>query len=564
MNSLPQEIFDTICADYFKDQLDKVQGVVPYNQLPVNRPLLATVSRKWQHAVERQSFARIYLKSTDLEAFRQIVTGYRRRFVKWVRYTIILPDYDLDACTRFECETDRHLNNQSFTAAMAGIFRILHSWGPVSDVGGDYSIHFRLEDVYSPMDSNHRQSRYPVQHESSLGHAQTLDVLDIGVTARDMRNNRFIYSHLHLLHPRDLPTVRSIITFSIDQKYPRQRKIAPQTAIEILGKLPSLCSWWLNLSRPPASYPALCRASYYAFTQALERVSFPPSLAHVYLFMLPGMIENQSWQPSRLVPLDERQDPVSRLLRMATADLPRLYSLSLQGSIDPSFLWPHGQKFVKPFWQNLRELQITFDLTTPFGEWYFQRDSRADIDAVPLTNSPVSETQMPPGYGFSREENAAAALLFSTREHQSRTGAFPHYNKFRVRVDEQRIVPLIEAFCQACCQMPSLNRAFLMTRLFEPVEFRGAVCFFEADWGLFYSAPGSYHATYPKLSYPAESAHQRTLTADVRDWRLPEHVYDIWKEVGSSKYKGKAVERYIDSWGSTKPQILDELAQENI
>ena len=56
---LPQEIYDQIGALLEGPDFD--------------RPALATISRKWQTAIERQTFKNIHVRSTDLDRFRRYV-----------------------------------------------------------------------------------------------------------------------------------------------------------------------------------------------------------------------------------------------------------------------------------------------------------------------------------------------------------------------------------------------------------------------------------------------------------------------------------------------------------
>ena len=68
MNSIPQEIVDCNSDIHFEDQVKDYQ-LISYADLLFNRLRLATISRKWQWAIERQIFSYIFLKSTYPGAF---------------------------------------------------------------------------------------------------------------------------------------------------------------------------------------------------------------------------------------------------------------------------------------------------------------------------------------------------------------------------------------------------------------------------------------------------------------------------------------------------------------
>lgn len=559
MDSIPQEIIDHISATCFRDQV-RMKRLVHFKDLPFKRPLLATISRSWQWAIEKQSFSVLYLKSTELDAFQQIVTGHRRRFLQSLRYTIILPEYSLEACTQFEREADRQINNVAFTTAIYKLFQILHSWGSKSDSGSPYSIRIQIQDIYSPTDYRHRVLKSGASIEY-VGAAEAGD----GETAhpRDLQGYRYKYSSLHLYQAKNLPVVPAIRHFITN---PRgcPRMMDPESAIQIAAKSTKLRWFWLNLHDWIIRYPALRRSNRDAFVQALESLQLPTSIQQIIVSMLPTPLQNQSWHPTHLAHTILGYDLLSSALRKTTVDLPHLIVLRIDGIIDPSLFWPSiPETVIQPFWQHLQCLDITFDLTTPSGEWYFKGDGSANTYPPPLASSPASETQMPPGYGFSVEEDFVAALRFNSIEDNSQSGRYD--NIFRTVVNEQLLIPLIEAFAKACIQVPTLETAFLMTSLRQPVEFRGKLHDYPTRWGIYYSAPGQYHdhRSIPNLSYPASSAWQRTLTYEVREWRLSEDLCSLLRCIGQGAHKKEPIERYIDRWASTERQeVMEELAQE--
>lgn len=187
MNRLPQELWDKIGA-CFSDTYEHGR-TVPYPNSPFKRSTLATVSRRWQAAIERQTFRHIYLKSTDLDAFETIVRGDRRHFLHCIQYVIVLPNYNEEACARFERAPDRLANDKAFTFALHGLFRTLSSW----DNGGNrmesnYSVQLDILDAHSPMDHGHRL-------DGGNGSAETLEAVFPGHggrgSSRDLRNRRF-------------------------------------------------------------------------------------------------------------------------------------------------------------------------------------------------------------------------------------------------------------------------------------------------------------------------------------------------------------------------------------
>lgn len=107
-------------------------------------PLLSTVSRPWQAAIERHTMSAIHLKSTDLHDFASVFSqGHRRLALVQLHYDAILPSYSDHQCARFETDRDKRLNNEALTAAIHELFSLLYSWEheapPVSIVGSQTS-----------------------------------------------------------------------------------------------------------------------------------------------------------------------------------------------------------------------------------------------------------------------------------------------------------------------------------------------------------------------------------------------------------------------------------------
>ncbi|KAH7346687.1 hypothetical protein BKA65DRAFT_551587 [Rhexocercosporidium sp. MPI-PUGE-AT-0058] len=538
MNSLPQEILDNIAALHYKDQVKKKRpassAASSATSLP-GQPLLATVSRRWQWAFERQSFSQIHLKSSGLDAFRQVITGQRRRFVRWIFYTILLPAYTPEACTQFEREADRQLNNAAFTVAISELFQLLQSWGSNDALGNPYSLQVRVDRVYSTMDYDHRTSAIPFPRE----HSQGARIDSTGRNyPRDLQQYRFVYSSLHLLPCVDIPMVPAIRTFTISRNGNTSRTIAPESALRILTKLPTLRNCYLQFDDKPVDYPAVRRGRRDAFAQALGNAQFPSSVEILSIDMGPPWILDASWNPTRLLHPGEKYELLNSALRRATADLPCLAIVHLKGIIEPSFFWPKNA----------------------------EGPALAECAKAIAAEITTEETRMPPGYGFDEEEDLHAALQFDLSLYDASTGWQESDTRSRTRVDERLVNPLIEAFATACIQMPMLRTAYLMTELQEPVEFDDRVDPFPANWAIYYSAPGYYHtANHDKMMapYPPESAWQRTLTFDVRGWRLNEKLSGLLRNIGQDKHSKEPIERYIDQWARFgKPELFARLTQQ--
>ncbi|KAF2453147.1 hypothetical protein BDY21DRAFT_142017 [Lineolata rhizophorae] len=90
----------------------------------------ATVSRKFQYAVETITFKNIVLQSNRIEYWAQAFQKFphRRRFVRSIFYIVMLPLYRRQDEQRMETSDNQQANNKAFTESFAGLVDMLHSW----------------------------------------------------------------------------------------------------------------------------------------------------------------------------------------------------------------------------------------------------------------------------------------------------------------------------------------------------------------------------------------------------------------------------------------------------
>jgi len=126
------------------------------------------------------------------------------------------------------------------------------------------------------------------------------------------------------------------------------------------------------------------------------------------------------------------------------------------------------------------------------------------------------------------------------------------------------MVPLVEGFARACIQVPTLQKAFLMPMMKDPLKYKNRTRFCTVDWGVYYSAPGHYHddPSGLKLSYPADSAWRRTLTYEVGKWRPSKELCSLLRSIGQDRHNKEPIERYIDRWATNgRAEVLEMLAR---
>ncbi|KAI1380195.1 hypothetical protein F4677DRAFT_253505 [Hypoxylon crocopeplum] len=525
MNRLPQDIYDEIGA-FLEDPT-------------FDRPALATISRQWQTAIERQTFRQIRLESTDLKRFQDIVHPGRRRYVNDIYYFIVLPAYSDEARARFKCEDNRLANDEAFTAAIHDLFHILKSW----DIHKDGYIQLNIRDVYSVTDHDFlrlsSRSLAPGQNLARVHKDKSSNrITDLGWW-------RFRYSYLRLLQPSELPivsVVRSLITRAM------LRNICDRVPIDMGAKLPNLLTGDWKLIDWENPYLALRRAHRHDLTQAISDV-LPQSsgLQRLRLWMTSQSCWAPAWYPERISPENATLDPLSDAIRTTTAHIYTLKDLTVCGAVDGSLLWPSPTRALsEPYWQNLERLVVHFLARRPSGGSYF-RDPKQAARSPRMT--PLLEAEMPPGYGYSEDDDTEAATWFSAGGRRATDSRV-----LNVVPDDDSIVPLIEAFGRACLQMPMLKSAELSAPIPAPIQLDNEDRRVQgrSKWGIWYFSPGTSCRMSRELMHPAffEDAHQRRLLWDVQDWQPSMDLSSLLGDIGREKYGDRLVERFVDSWNA--------------
>ncbi|KAI0099327.1 hypothetical protein GGR51DRAFT_535687 [Nemania sp. FL0031] len=522
MNTLPQETYDAIGKLLHGPEFDL--------------PALATVSRRWQSAIERRTFRDIHVRSDDLARFEELVQDDRRRYVRGIKYTIVLPGYIDEDRRRFERDNDRQANDEAFTDAIHRLFHLLQSW----DLNKCSLLDLVIKDVYS-------QSDFPyVRHSSPKKDIRLYNrVRDDKTTIIDLLNWRHHYSCLRLLPLSELPLVPVISGFRL---FHTTRNICGRVPLEIATRSPNLTCAYLDLDDRAISYITLRRTRRRDLARAVAEL-LPQSLRlHRLVLTLPS---GHDWGPNSangtLHPEAPHRDTLSDAIRTATAHMPALRFLSIHGLTDWSLLWPgRPPALVEPYWQNVERLDIDFHPRRPSGGHYF-------VDAEhPIQLGDAPSEEVPPGYRNNEEEEAAAMAIASFLE--------MHRPKFvdDVVPDDGSLVPLIKAFGQACIQMPNLKIAHITARVPAPIELdTGQRTCGYFSWGIHYFSP---HMTYLYTGYrldPAlfENEHQRRLFWDVRDWRPDADLRGLLRGIGREEHGEHLDERFINSWETFEKDI---------
>jgi hypothetical protein len=452
---------------------------------PLVRPGIASLSRKWQAALEPYIYRDLHIMSTELDQFASIFRdsqAHRRPMLKSLYFRIVLPTYSDADCTVYESNQDRLDNNRAASDAVAALFSILAPWGHRPSAAVDLSI-----SAYSPTDHCHRFY------------------------------DRYKNSFIQLLDSDSLSVVPCIKSISL---YPHDREFHPSNLLALTAKAPAIHSVTWRYDEP-VPYLALRRPMRDEFARSLERFRFPPSMCQLEVHIDSGdpfRLEHR--QPNLVFP--HHRDPLCSAIHRSIGNA--VDTLTYFGQVDPSLFWPYpgpeGGELGESFWPSVARLKVGFDRCSPCGRWYFRADPEdlegfvgdPDFDLLAADEPLPVDTvcHLPPGYGSEQETQEALAYKRSLRTPKFAGGilCFRDDTDFRVVPNDELLVPLLEAFARAIAQMPALQSAELFTELCYPHE----------EWSVNYVAPG-VESYYEKPLGNETALSSPRLFLHVQDWR---------------------------------------------
>ena len=244
---LPQEIISLIASYLERWEHDGRADISERGRALL--PAYATISPSWQYAIECQTFYEIALKSTEMADFSHIVVKHRRKLLRRLELSVILPTYTDKACAKFETDKDKQSNNQVFTKAIRDLLALLRSWHDESLATGkdshtpiQQSLRLCIGNCYSPKDCRYR---------GWAKYAEDRRDWELG-RRHDLFQHRYSSSLLQL---ESIEGIQSIPQISSFHRSLSSRNIEPRSLAMIASKFPNLDSvrWRLqdNEKRDP-------------------------------------------------------------------------------------------------------------------------------------------------------------------------------------------------------------------------------------------------------------------------------------------------------------------------
>ncbi|KAL9034843.1 MAG: hypothetical protein Q9214_006859 [Letrouitia sp. 1 TL-2023] len=463
-------------------------------------------------AIEAQTFRHIRLTNLETDKVSPFLIDHRISCINEIEYEIILPEYDDEHCAKYETEEDMEQNNITFTHAISSLFDLLESWKGLRSRPklGFGSFKISLSECYSPMDGRHRgRDQYEEDKE----------MCDLG-KRNDLWEHRYEHSNIHLLEHPEIPILSFVSAFEIGPEL--TRRIEPSAAVALARKLPNIKSirWYLNDNE--RHKPNVRRLWRNGFAEALSADPIHPLDSFFLEFPFEDPSNHYFTPESVIYPEDPSIDHLSCALHTLSLST-NLRSLKLSNIvISPDLFWPTSPNTspTPTQWPNLHTFTITFQITSPSGQWYFTRDPSKppdddefagesddpdepwsdDSDSNPDSSAP-SDPLRPDTYHPTREARLA--------------GDYP-IRSFRTFPDDALINLLLLAMARAAAYMPKLQVMELSSTLRDPGG---------ASFEVFYYAAGCVDPMHVK-----DDKERDRLLWYVNAWRLDEEVLQAWRE----------------------------------
>ncbi|KAL4779252.1 hypothetical protein BJX76DRAFT_361966 [Aspergillus varians] len=249
LDTLPLEVLNLILfslGDTAPPRISRLSDGPPPNQ---GLSCYAAISRKWQTAVERYTFAAVKTNSSDLAQLKRVVAKWpcRRNILKALLYQIDLPVYSASRSRCFERRREHQANRRTFQNGVQDLWEALSLWNDGDNVSSGLRLVLTAEaPVQFPEGLQADRWAYPE-------HSLTLD--DAGVT----------------------PVLPKISCITALQVAYAGRRIHPAAIGTLLASLPNLQDLDLKIWPIQRQHRALVAEHITTLAQALES----PTLARL-------------------------------------------------------------------------------------------------------------------------------------------------------------------------------------------------------------------------------------------------------------------------------------------
>ncbi|KAL2816483.1 hypothetical protein BJX63DRAFT_137249 [Aspergillus granulosus] len=456
LDTLSSELLDLIITHL--NEVPPTYSYLPNVHLPSptqNLARFATVSRTWQHAIERHTFAAISTFSGDLPTLKRVFkqSPWRKQHLRALFYSIDLPLYSEDRRFCYERRREHQANLVAFRKGVAELWAELASW----DTGLPARIRLVLV-ADAPINRGWEGEDPPppgIAHQrwSFPEHSLTL--------------------HNHTDEAPILPVLRNVMTLQVATS---GRRIYPTAINQLVSSLSNLRKLEMNLF-PVQPKNRDLRAD---LRDELARVLENPMLQNLEVLRI-EMGEVTPYNHNYRIAVQE--DPAypdgdhlcRAVCRLAQRNLRELYMVG-PCLISPA-LWGLSHNNMNPAkleitFPQLEVVKIEFALITYDGRWYYTGDPTEDQMVRETFSQLASDSDS--GTDSCSSFNSEYHDEINEYRQECLNGNYP-YSTWRHDPDPKTFGPLQRGMVLAARQMPKLRSLEMRTR--DPGEYDTEVSF---------------------------------------------------------------------------------------
>ncbi|KAF2653781.1 hypothetical protein K491DRAFT_780067 [Lophiostoma macrostomum CBS 122681] len=479
--------------DLAPEILSLIVGVFRTSVRPERIASYASISRKWQVAVEQCTFQAIKTNSSALREFSSMFAGHnvhRRSFLRELKLSFELPALAGKQGCNFRSAPDRDLDTLSFSEAVRSLTTIL------ADIGSR-----------APPDVPHIHLAFLQEYRNSDCEHEHSDKVHEEIWARC---KLYIIAQFDTLNV--VPGVRKV-TFGPPYRTNYLKGLSPNSSIKMMSLFPDLETLQLSFQDSYA-WGSRRRVQYREeITSGLETLR-NQNLHGLEFFVSHEPQGNETLQ----VPcLFIHCDPLISAMR-SLALLPQLSKLHLTGChvVGPTVFDELLQGNEGVMFPQLRDLLLEISFETLDGRRYFRND--LEYDAAPMD---------------PREVHDSDTAHFAIYGEEPKIIGSSDYEYFLATPNGDTINPLLLGAARAARRFLGLQRMTLrMTS--EDDGWDEQDCLQFRDFGFQYlkeNAPVSSGFLTSFVEVPDEhlAIHQSRLYWRVLKWRPDQHIGDEWR-----------------------------------
>ncbi|KAI1274858.1 hypothetical protein F5Y07DRAFT_191862 [Xylaria sp. FL0933] len=512
MDRLPLEIFEHIISLIPQCIVPENVPKTDYSTVLNVLPPIATVSRRFQRAIERRTFYRLKFKASDakLDEFERILDPERQAYVRQLYIMLPVPPRTSNAKAEgksesgyespYETNEDRQVHKEVMTAPLRRLWNFIDTWSETARKG----IYLKLGAQPTPALPQGRCVHGPF----------AFSLLDLSADVET------------------LPALPCIGRFTLES---HSRPWNPRVALALTSRMSNLecaeLSSGYDYRYSWGRYYSIDKKYRNELVQSIQTMSLPRSVKEFSCRLkAPDYDDSHSEELPKFI-RDGAHDPVSCAIRELTK---HCIEIRLEGPFHPSLFDPASFTPTveeQPCWQHTTTLIVKVLPCSPDGSWL----SRSEGSQARIPEGLVDCSQLPPGYADTAEEEEEAEEYYTDHKEFVMPSGLGSSSVVTIIPDDEKMNVMIAAFARCCARMPALQAAILS---FEDIHDE------DDPFEVFFIAPSRpFYFCHGTMESIADICR---IFLHFKDWQPTDATIDELKNIGVERYGQPCTIHYLE------------------